>query len=1013
MADIKISGLAKKADLILTDLLAVSNTDGTLFKSDLQTFANLFSTVSGVGFKGALTISQATANDLADGFYFPSESGDYVLANSETKTVALTNNLVILIVGATHTTLDIIVSPVTVSVSTTFDETNNTIPASQKASFDKFNPLIEAEKISVALRFSEPITIFETRENAKLSSSGGFSSTNDFNVLKYPVTEGDIVSVIGQIQGVTSTDKLWGFYPATSFGGVISTSSDIGTTLRDINENITVPASANYLFLVKSDTLNISLVKKSEISQKLEKGGYTLTAKDLDDKLDVEITARQNLDVSLSAEILSTEVKISNNISNNINPFTSNEDINKLIKAFYFEGLDISEKYYIQRIRQVLSNGFYECLIFKEVAGGTDVEVCKYLSDSPFDDKYFEFLESNSSGVSGYGFIDLAVTDYDYNNLTEYLNINLITTRNSILINHFEQDYLIKDNTSRINKLNPLDVKELTEVNFSGNRLLIGGTSSDFFNITKLFPIPNGGTITISNVNFFQTSAWIVDKNRKILQRIDHSNVNSVSVTNNNGVDGYLISELRYDSVKNGEYPQFEYASTDSSYEGYLINTLVENKIEVILPKKMFFLKDDISNIYKKNILKANSLSNENHIELNGLNEVDSITYPRQINIEPKSNKTQSVSVRSLNNRMCTSKISTDFEFITALTSGTISVLPLGDSFTDIGKWVNAWYEKATDEGLTLNNIGLKRSLASKFSENQTGGTLQNSFLDSRGSAFILRGVTGNTNLLQDLMKDGGSPDEYQDSNSNNYFFDGRKIDSSGNGLVRVIPNGHSNTPPSNSTLTKVASSTNVNNVPTIVYTTVETINRNPFLDPSNNSISVQYYLQKYGFESEFDLTNSSKKFVIPLQFSWNDNARFYDIETLNDNITSFKALIDVIHTEYPHAYIIIGIEPMASNLGSRVYNTLLGVQVGRLEFAKLIFKNFEDNSAYNDFCFVNAGYAFVDIDNSFVTDDMVLSPRLPNLITKKAKDGLHCNDAGMFQLGDSYYPILQKILSL
>jgi len=143
MADIKISGLATKADLILTDLLAVSNTDGTLFKSDLQTFANLFSTVSGVAFKGVLTISEAAATDLADGFYFPSESGNYVLANSVTKTVALTNNLVILIVGAIHTTLDMIVNPVTVSVSTTFDETNNTIPATQKASFDKFNPLIE------------------------------------------------------------------------------------------------------------------------------------------------------------------------------------------------------------------------------------------------------------------------------------------------------------------------------------------------------------------------------------------------------------------------------------------------------------------------------------------------------------------------------------------------------------------------------------------------------------------------------------------------------------------------------------------------------------------------------------------------------------------------------------------------------------------------------------------------------------------------------------------------------
>lgn len=147
MADIKISDLATKVDLILTDLLAVSDPSGTLFKSDLQKIANLVSTSSGAGFKGALTISEATATDLADGFYFPSESGDYVLANGVTKTVVLTNNLVILVVGATHTTLDMLVNPITTSVSKTFDKTNDDDAASMKAIADEFNPLI-AQKLS-------------------------------------------------------------------------------------------------------------------------------------------------------------------------------------------------------------------------------------------------------------------------------------------------------------------------------------------------------------------------------------------------------------------------------------------------------------------------------------------------------------------------------------------------------------------------------------------------------------------------------------------------------------------------------------------------------------------------------------------------------------------------------------------------------------------------------------------------------------------------------------------------
>lgn len=198
MANIKISELAKKADLILTDLLAVSDTGGTLFKGDLQTFSNLFSTVSNVAFKGALTISEATATDLADGFYFPSESGDYVLANSVTKTVALSNNLVILIVGATHTTLDIIVSAISLTVSTTFDETNNVNPATQKASFDKFNPLIEdkAPKLNAILEnpTADKITITDGKVESVLDDEEYLSINLDANknIISSVTKDGDI-----------------------------------------------------------------------------------------------------------------------------------------------------------------------------------------------------------------------------------------------------------------------------------------------------------------------------------------------------------------------------------------------------------------------------------------------------------------------------------------------------------------------------------------------------------------------------------------------------------------------------------------------------------------------------------------------------------------------------------------------------------------------------------------------------------------------------------------------------
>lgn len=134
MADIKYSELATKANLILTDLLAVSDTSGTLYKSDLQTFSNLFSATSGVDFKGSLSISDA-AGTPADGWYFPSENGDYIV-NSITKTVVLTNNINILIIGATHTTFEMLVIPVTTSLEdTTYDATDNVNGATMNLSY--------------------------------------------------------------------------------------------------------------------------------------------------------------------------------------------------------------------------------------------------------------------------------------------------------------------------------------------------------------------------------------------------------------------------------------------------------------------------------------------------------------------------------------------------------------------------------------------------------------------------------------------------------------------------------------------------------------------------------------------------------------------------------------------------------------------------------------------------------------------------------------------------------------
>lgn len=118
MADIKLNELGQKAGLFLTDLLAVAGSDGTLYGSNLQQFANFFSTTSGLEFKGKLLISETPVK----GWYIAGEAGTYT--NAGGLVVSLTNNICIIIVptlASNSTKIDI---PLSLNLETTAIENN-------------------------------------------------------------------------------------------------------------------------------------------------------------------------------------------------------------------------------------------------------------------------------------------------------------------------------------------------------------------------------------------------------------------------------------------------------------------------------------------------------------------------------------------------------------------------------------------------------------------------------------------------------------------------------------------------------------------------------------------------------------------------------------------------------------------------------------------------------------------------------------------------------------------------
>jgi hypothetical protein len=114
---IDYSGLTTKASMLLTDLMALSDKDGVLYKKELQSFVNFFSTTSGVAFKGSISVGTYPSKDA--GWYFASEVGDYIMG-STTLTVS-SQNLGIIIVPSAINDSNLVSIPISINIDNALD----------------------------------------------------------------------------------------------------------------------------------------------------------------------------------------------------------------------------------------------------------------------------------------------------------------------------------------------------------------------------------------------------------------------------------------------------------------------------------------------------------------------------------------------------------------------------------------------------------------------------------------------------------------------------------------------------------------------------------------------------------------------------------------------------------------------------------------------------------------------------------------------------------------------------
>lgn len=694
---------------------------------------------------------------------------------------------------------------------------------------------------------------------------------------------------------------------------------------------------------------------------------------------------------SLSKKITETKDKVYDDY------LTDNEEVNNFILEMLLVGTDTSKDYFITRADYNHENK-YVTIEISDTDGVQQVRV--FTNKTTLENYYFASPQNNSNM---WGLIKIRELNSTISNtgINVKINMALATDENGAIATSLRRDFSERDTSIRRNICIPTNFYERRDyktvwANSDITFLALDGQESEYFDLYKEpIPLAIGESLCVSYSSMFQCNIILINKYRIRLKTSESGAGDStyVSVTNDTGEDCYAILKVRHSNIKNGIYPQVEYANKPTDYQAYMQFPILENDTPIVLPSKVYLSQGKEANIYKKNIVLANPLDESFNVSA----QSSAVTgYPQLLSVNTTNAVTNKVTLYAKKGMLVASSAVREFVNV-AKQAGVLTILPIGDSFSDIARWIQVLKEDIEEDGCTLSLIGMKNKTYKN--ESQTGGTLQNSFLVSRGNAFLL----SVTNFEETVtISDGYGAAEYKDVNENKYTFNGRWVDDSGNGYIRISPISHENIPPSNSTLTK----TSGNGIETISYTDVQNVDLNPFWDKETSSVSVKKYIDRIEY-------NLSDKFIMIIQFSFNDNGQYYNTTTISNNIESFKSLISVFHDEYPNAYIIIGIEPASALVGGNPnYNLVDNYQRARMEFAKAIFKEF-DNVTYSDYVFINPGYAFVDLENGYDISKVALSSRLPEVLTPSASDGTHCSEAGMFQLGDSYRAVVRHILSL
>ncbi len=323
----------------------------------------------------------------------------------------------------------------------------------------------------------------------------------------------------------------------------------------------------------------------------------------------------------------------------------------------------------------------------------------------------------------------------------------------------------------------------------------------------------------------------------------------------------------------------------------------------------------------------------------------------------------------------------------TSRTAKSLKVLAVGDSFAEMGYWIDGLVTKAAVDGVTINTIGLMDTLGGLgVSENQTGGTLLGSFMSSRTEINYKVTVSGLSQKTFNIHY--GSYATYT-CNGYTWTVTGAKIDTSGNGYIRLTCAAAGSTLNATGTLTKLAGTGDAS----IAFTGAEVVNRNPFWNNGTSLLDFSYYINKWGFSSPD---------VLVFMFGWNDYQAWSDITTF---VSSVQAFITKFLTQYPSAHVIFMVPPYGYTGQPQL--DVDGIKSSRLLCAKLLYQIYLSSTSVD----IVPAYAFVDHINGYDTSTTQPCSWYTETIPTNGGN-VHNNQNGMYQISDAVYPYVADLLT-